>query len=157
MYAWLCCQRTESSSSKRSQIQYWRCVLTHRTDPYRTSHSPIIPEQLSVKLVEFNWKYTAALAKTLIQQLSQQNYSNNIPLNLNAVKMLPINMKKNHQMSCCDMVLFIFTVPVPVIHVQTHTQTLLSVNEKHHSECASCTLMHLTGCEWGYRLTGGGL
>lgn len=81
---------------KKSDSVLVLCIDTQNRS-LQTSHSPIIPEQLSVKLMEFNWKYTAAPAKTPIQQLSQGNYQQhleNIPLNLNAVKMLPINMKK---------------------------------------------------------------
>lgn len=60
---------------KKSDWVLALCIDTQNRS-LQTSHSPIIPEQLSVKLMEFNWKYTAAPAKTLIQQLSQQNYSN---------------------------------------------------------------------------------
>lgn len=145
---------------KKSDSVLALCIDTQNRS-LQTSHSPIIPEQLSVKLMEFNWKYTAAPAKTVIQQLSQQDYSNNIPLiPLKCCENAAYQHEKNHQMSCCDMALFIFTVPVNgpcALYTYTHTQKSLSVNEKHHSECASCTLMHLTGCEWGYRLTGGGL
>lgn len=110
---------------KKSDSVLALCIDTQNRS-LQTSHSPIIPEQLSVKLMEFNWKYTAAPAKTLIQQLSQQNYSNNIPLiPLKCCENAAYQHEKNHQMSCCDMALFIFTVPVNGPCAHTHTNVAI--------------------------------